>query len=226
MGRKVVGEEERLKYLEFVQVAAVHAILCFLNVYGYAKEKSGQLKPGVETVEGTVKIVVGPVYHKFHDVPVEVLKFVDRKIDGSVIKLDSHVIPTLKQVSDQALSAAQQAPLAAQTVASEVKRAGVEPTAKELYSKYEPKVEQCAASTWRKLNSMPLFPHVAQVMVPAAAYCSEKYNQTVRISAEKGYKVSTYLPEKIAKVFRDDIPEQEQAPLVSGTGGSIGVHVH
>ncbi|KAK4750936.1 hypothetical protein SAY87_004418 [Trapa incisa] len=242
---KVVGEEERLKYLEFVQVAAVHAILCFLNVYGYAKEKSGPLKPGVETVEGTVKAVVGPVYHKFHDVPVEVLKFVDRKIDGSVIKLDSHVIPTLKQVSDQALSAAQQAPLAAQTVASEVKWAGVldmasgiaksvyskyEPTAKELYSKYEPKVEQCAASTWRKLNSMPLFPHVAQVVVPAAAYCSEKYNQTVRISAEKGYKVSTYLPlvptEKIAKVFRDDIPEQEQAPLVSGTGGSIGVHVH
>jgi len=42
--------------------------------------KSGPLKPGVETVEGTVRSVVGPVYDKFHDVPIEVLKFVDRKV--------------------------------------------------------------------------------------------------------------------------------------------------
>ncbi|PKI51504.1 hypothetical protein CRG98_028064 [Punica granatum] len=230
---KVIGEEERLKYLEFVQVAAVHAALCFLNLYGYAKDKSGPLKPGVETVEGTVKTVVGPVYDKFHDVPIEVLKFVDRKIDESVTKLDKQVPPVVKQASSQAFSAAQRAPVAAQTMASEVKRAGVvdtasgiaksvytkyEPTAKELYSKYEPKVEQCAASTWRKLNRLPLFPQVAQVFVPTAAYCSEKYNETVRSSAEKGYKVSTYLPlvptEKIAKVFRDDVPEAE--PLVPG----------
>ena len=61
-------------------MAAVHAALCFLNVYAYAKERSGPLKPGVETVEGTVKTVVGPVYDKFHDVPIEVLKFVDRKV--------------------------------------------------------------------------------------------------------------------------------------------------
>lgn len=38
------------------------------------------MKPGVETVEGTVKSVVGPVYDKFHDVPIELLKFVDRKV--------------------------------------------------------------------------------------------------------------------------------------------------
>lgn len=73
-------EEQRLKYLEFVQVATIHALMCLTNAYGYAKDKSGPLKPGVETVEGTVKSVVGPVYDKFHDVPIEVLKFVDRKV--------------------------------------------------------------------------------------------------------------------------------------------------
>lgn len=73
-------EEENLKYLEFVQVAAIHAVVTFTNLYLYAKDKSGPLKPGVETVEGTVKSVVGPVYDKFHDVPNEVLKFVDRKV--------------------------------------------------------------------------------------------------------------------------------------------------
>lgn len=73
-------EEQRLKYLEFVQVAAIHAVVCFSNLYGFAKDKSGPLKPGVETVEGTVKNVVGPVYVKFHDIPIELLKFVDRKV--------------------------------------------------------------------------------------------------------------------------------------------------
>ena len=76
-------EEQRLKYLQFVQVAAIHTIMCFTNLYVYAKDKSGPLKTGVETVEGTVKSVVGPVYHKFHDVPIEVLKYVDRKVSLS-----------------------------------------------------------------------------------------------------------------------------------------------
>lgn len=235
-------EEQRLKYLEFVQVAAIHTALCFLNVYAYAKERSGPLKPGVETVEGTVRTVVRPVYDKFHDVPIGVLKFVDRKIDESVIKIDSRVPPVVKQVSAQAMSVAQQAPMAAHVVAHEVKRAGVvdaasgiaksvytkcEPTAKELYSKYEPKMEKCAVSAWHKLNQLPLFPHVAQVVVPTAAYCTEKYNETVRNTAEKGYKVSSYLPivptERIAKVFMGGAPETE--PLLSA-GGEASVAAH
>ncbi|KAK7855026.1 REF/SRPP-like protein At3g05500 [Quercus suber] len=226
--QEMTEEEQRLKYLQFVQVAAIHTIMCFTNLYVYAKDKSGPLKTGVETVEGTVKSVVGPVYDKFHDVPIEVLKYVDRKVDESVIQLDRRVPPTIKQVSSQAVSAAQKAPVVAQAVASEVKRAGVvdtasglaksvytkyEPTAKELYFKYEPKAEQCAKSAWHKLNQLPLFPQVAQVVVPGAAYCTEKYNQTVRSTAEKGYRVSSYLPlvptEKIAKVFRADGAESE-----------------
>ncbi|KAJ9180262.1 hypothetical protein P3X46_008530 [Hevea brasiliensis] len=225
-------EEERLKYLEFVQVAVIHAVVTFTNLYLYAKEKAGPLKPGVETVEGTVKSVVGPVYYKFHDVPNEVLKFVDRKVDESVTNLDSRVPPVVKQVSAQAYSVAREAPVAARAVASEVNQSGVketasglaktlytkyEPKAKELYSKYEPKAEQCAVTAWRKLNQLPLFPQVAQVVVPTAAYCSEKYNQTVLSTFEKGYRVSSYLPlvptERIAKVFSDDVAQS--TPLVS-----------
>ena len=73
-------EKERLKYLEFVQAAAVEALLRFALIYAKAKDKSGPLKPGVESVEGAVKTVVGPVYHKYHDVPVEVLKYMDQKV--------------------------------------------------------------------------------------------------------------------------------------------------
>ncbi|KAI3509228.1 hypothetical protein L2E82_24431 [Cichorium intybus] len=180
-------EQERLKYLEFVQVAVLHAVLYASRVYGYAKDNSGPLKPGVETIEGTLKTVVGPAYDKFHDVPVEVLKFVDRKVEESVTIIGSQVPPFVK----------------------EVKTSGVVETAsglaKGLYVKYEPVAEQYAVSAWQSLNQLPLFPKVAKVVVPTAAYYSEKYNQTVQETAVKGYKLSSYLPlvptERIAKVF-------------------------
>lgn len=69
-----------LKYLEFVHQAAVLAMVRFLGLYGYAKDNSGPLKSGVETVEETVKTVVGPVVDKYHNVPIELLKFVDRRV--------------------------------------------------------------------------------------------------------------------------------------------------
>jgi len=195
-------EEERLKYLEFVQAAALYTVVYASKAYGYAKENSGPLKSGVQTVEGTVKTVVGPVYDKYHEVPVELLKFVDRKVDESVNKLDSHVPPIVKKVAYDVKSGK-----VVETASGLAKTAYTkyEPTAKELYSKYEPVAEQYAVSAWRSLNQLPLFPRVAQVVVPTAAYCSEKYNQTVKDTAKKGYKVSSYLPlvptEKISRVF-------------------------
>nr|ALX18624.1 rubber elongation factor [Sedum alfredii] len=223
----VKGDEQQLKYLEFVQVATLHALLYFSKLYHVAKDKSGPLKPGVQTVEGTIKSVVGPVYEKFHDVPNKVIKYIDDKVDESVTSLNHHVPPVVKQVTNQAVLVAQTAPGVARSVATEVKKAGVvdtatgiaksvytkyEPVATELaksvYTKYEPVAEQCAVSAWRKLNQLPVFPKVAQAVLPTAAYCTEKYNKTVQLTADKGYKVSSYLPlvptEKIAKMFSSE----------------------
>lgn len=170
------------------------------------------------------------------------LKFVLEhvQVDQSVTKLDSRMPPVFKQASFKALSAAQKAPEAARAVASEVKRAGVvdtassyaksvytkcEPAAKDLYARYEPKAEQCAVSAWRKVNQV--LPKVVEVVVPTAAYCSEKYNQTVQHTAEKGYRVSSYMPlvptEKIAKVFAGKVPEAE--PLLA-SHGEVDVALH
>lgn len=244
LGQQMKGstEEQRLKYLEFVHSAALHAIVCFSNLYCYAKDKAGPLKPGVETVEGTVKTVVAPVYDKFQDAPLELLKFVDRKVDESVGKLENRVPPVVRQVSSQAYCAAQMAPEVARNVASEVQRAGVvdtasglakgvytkyEPTAKEIYSKYEPVAEQYAVTAWRSLNRLPLFPQVAQVMVPKVAYLSEKYNVVVKTGAERGYKVANYLPlvpnEKIAEVFGDREGGKAQTLITDGSRAAIAV---
>lgn len=229
-------DEKKLKYLDFVQVAVIYVVVCFTSLYEYAKENSGPLKPGVQTVEGTVKTVIGPVYEKFHDVPFELLKFVDRKVDDSINEVDRHVPSLLKEASRQAFTAAQKAPEVARAVASEVHRAGVvdtakditmtvytmyEPTAKELYSKYEPVAERYAVLAWVSLNRLPLFPQVAQILVPTAAYWSDKYNQAVVYTAKRGYTVSAYLPlvptERIGKVF--------QGPIVS-TNGKADIVAH
>ncbi|KAI5565210.1 hypothetical protein BDE02_14G109800 [Populus trichocarpa] len=43
-------------------------------------------EPGVRTVEDTVRTVIGPVYDKFHDVPFQLLKFVDHKVSFSFLQ--------------------------------------------------------------------------------------------------------------------------------------------
>ncbi|XP_039036772.1 stress-related protein-like [Hibiscus syriacus] len=198
--------EKKLKYLDFVKVASIYAVVCVSSIYEYARENSGPLKPGVQTVEKTVKAVIGPVYDKFHDVPFKLLKFVDSKVG----KLERHVPSIVKQASCQA-----------RTMASEVQRVGVldaaktitrdvyitcEPRAKEMYDKYKLVAERYSVSAWRSFNRLPLFPQVAhRVVIPTAAYWSGKYNQAVRLSGERGYAVASYLPliptDRIAKVF-------------------------
>ncbi|ONK78660.1 uncharacterized protein A4U43_C02F21120 [Asparagus officinalis] len=213
-------EEERLQYLEFVHLATIQALMYVSRLYGFARENSGPLKPGVKTVEGTVKAVVGPVYEKFSSVPLDVLKFVDRKVGDAVEEIDRHVPSLIKEASTQAYTAAQKAPVLARSLSNEVQRTGVvgtakelaraaiskaEPTAKSLYVKCEPVAEQYAVSTWRSLNKLPVFPQVAGMVIPTAARWTERYNRAVCYSAEKGYPVAGYLPvvptERIAKVF-------------------------
>ncbi|CAL5426007.1 unnamed protein product [Camellia sinensis] len=131
----IQDDENRLKYLDFVQVAAIYVIICLSILYEYAKKNSGPLKPRVQIVEGTVKTVIGPVYEKFHDILFELLKFIDCKVDDSINELDRHVPSLIKQ----ALSTAHKAPEVVRVVASEVQQTGVVDTAtnitKTIYTK-------------------------------------------------------------------------------------------
>ena len=70
----------KLRYLDFVHVAAAQAVVCLAGLYGLAKSHAGPLRPGVDAVESAVKGLVGPVYDRFHSVPLDVLAFVDRKV--------------------------------------------------------------------------------------------------------------------------------------------------
>uniref|UniRef100_A0A0A9G3K5 Stress-related protein n=1 Tax=Arundo donax TaxID=35708 RepID=A0A0A9G3K5_ARUDO len=209
----------KLRYLDFVQVAAAQAVVCLAGLYGLAKDHAGPLRPGVDAVESAVKGVVGPVYDRFHGAPLDVLAFVDRKVDDTVHELDKHLPGALKSASAQAYAVARE--LSAEAQQSGVKGAAraalakVEPVARDLYVRYEPAAEHLAVSTWRSLNSLPVFPHVAQIVVPTAAYWAEKYNKVIATAAEQGYTGAKYLPaiptERIAKVFASPPPEKGAA---------------
>ncbi|KAM0954367.1 putative rubber elongation factor [Dioscorea sansibarensis] len=216
-------KREKLMYLDFVAMAAARAVVCLASLYNFAKENAGPLKSGVQSVEDTVNAVVGPVFDKFHDVPYELLKFVDRKVEGVLREVDRHVPGLLKRASNRAFSAAQKAPSVARSLATEVQRTGViatatntarelisryEPVAKDLFVKYEPVAEEYAVRGWRCLNHLPLFPQVAQIAVPTGAYWSEKYNTLIVRAADQGYTAASYLPlvplDRIAKAFGNE----------------------
>ncbi|KAL1226286.1 REF/SRPP-like protein [Cardamine amara subsp. amara] len=194
-------DEMKLKHLDFIQVAAVYFAACLSTLYEFAKDNAGPLKLGVEDIEASVQTVLSPLYDKFHDVPFKLLLFVDRKVDDVFFDVETYVPSLVKQASSQAL-----------TVATEVQRTGVVDTTKSIArsvcDKYEPVAEYYAATLWRLLNRVPLFPEVAQLVIPTAFYWSEKYNDVVRYVGDRDYYVAEYLPmipiEKISDILEQD----------------------
>nr|AJC97802.1 small rubber particle protein [Lactuca sativa] len=200
---EVQSEDDKLKHLDFVEDAMQEAVGIASSVYDYVKDKVGAI-PGVETIETTVKSVVGPAIDKFQDANVEALKFVDRKIDEVLPSAVKDITATAKSLSTE--------------VVSDVKNNGLVETTKDLLVKIEPAAEEYASSAWETLSKIPLLTNVAKAFAPAATLVADKYNETVQQTAEEGYKVSSFLPlvptEKIAKVFT--IPKAEPADVAGG----------
>ncbi|KAM0822131.1 hypothetical protein ACQ4PT_071704 [Festuca glaucescens] len=233
MAEPSTQERPMLRRLEFVHVAAAQAAVCIAGLYALAKGHAGPLRPGVDAVDSAVRGVAGPVYGRFRDLPLDLLALVDRKVDGTVEELDRHLPSALKSASAKAYVVAQAAPELAREIVDETRRSGVtgaacavygkvepvakdaygkiEPAARDLYMRYEPAAEHLAISTWRALNGLPLFPQVAQIAVPTAAYWCEKYNRVIVYAAQHGLPGARYLPavpiERIAKVFGEGSPE-------------------
>ncbi len=77
----VVQEPKKnLKYLGLVHALVFQANAYLLALYIFAKDSSGPLRSGLDNVEGVVKTVVGPLYHKIEGKPLELLQFVDSKV--------------------------------------------------------------------------------------------------------------------------------------------------
>ncbi|WOL18873.1 hypothetical protein Cni_G27670 [Canna indica] len=204
------AEQRRLRYLEFVHVAAVQVVLWVAGLYGYAKDRAGPLKPLFQTAEGSVLAVFGPVYCKYGSVPYDLLRVVDRKVGESVQLLDRRLPSEVKEAAVAfwvTVRKVQQAGLVGSALCmARLIYGRCKPAAKELYAKYEPAAEQAAASAWRlAAHRLPLLAHLVHLLVPTAVNLAEKYNEAIRCSASRGYAVATHLPflpaDRIARFF-------------------------
>ena len=211
-------EPPRLTRLDFARVAAARAVVCLVGLYGLAKSRAGPLRPAVDAAESAVARAVGPVHDRFHETPLALLAFLDRKVDDIVQLLDRKLPPTLKAALSQAYTVARDVPEVARELLTEAHKSGVagagraayvkvEPVAKDLYLHYGAAAGQLAVSIWRSLNKLPLFPQVAQIAVPTAAHWAERYNKAIGSAASRGYSGARYLPpiptKLIGKLFSE-----------------------
>jgi len=198
--------EEELKHLGFVKIAAMKALVCVSNLYGFAKQNSGLLRSAVGTVEDTVTTVLGPVYHKFNAVPNHILLFVDNKVDEAAHKFDEHAPSLAKQVASQVTCLVQEVTHKAEKVVSEAQSGGARAAANYVATESKQIVLSGSVKLWTGLNQYPPFHSVAEMAVPRAAHWSEKYNNVVKGTSEKGFAVFGYLPlipiDEIATAFK------------------------
>ncbi|XP_042501128.1 REF/SRPP-like protein At1g67360 [Macadamia integrifolia] len=199
------SEKQQLKHLGFIKIAAINTLVCISNLYEYAKQNSGPLRSGVRTVEGTVTTVVAPVCEKFRDVPYNLLVFLDKKVDEAANKFDKDAPHLAKQVVSHASCMIQKASKVAQSFVSEVRTGGVPAAINYGLGLYKDFVLDQSVRVWYVLNQVPPFQKGAEMVVPTAAHCSDKYNHVVVDMRQKGYAAFAYLPlvplDKIAKAF-------------------------
>jgi hypothetical protein len=74
------NEDRTLKWLEFFQVASQNVTTRLSVLYHYAKQNSRPLKQVVDTVEGTVKLMVGTIYRNVEGKPFEILLLACTKV--------------------------------------------------------------------------------------------------------------------------------------------------
>ncbi|OVA09531.1 Rubber elongation factor [Macleaya cordata] len=207
-------KNEELKYLGFVKIAAINALICLSNLYEYAKQNSGPLRSGLRTVEGTVTTAIRPVFEKFKNVPNHLLVFFDHKLDEATHKLDQHAPPVAKQVASQSWLLVQKASQLTQALVSETRTRGVPAAVSYAINKSEQYLLEQAVKTWFTLNQVTPFHMVAEMAVPTAAHWSDKYNQLVINMTKKGYFGFSYLPlvpvDKIAKAFKTGEAREEE----------------
>ncbi|KAG2702717.1 hypothetical protein I3760_06G103300 [Carya illinoinensis] len=212
-------ENQHLKHLGFVRMAAIHTLVCASNLYDYAKENSGTLRSTVGSVEGAVTTVVGPVYEKLKGVPDDLLVFLDKKVDEASHKFNEHAPPFAKQVVSKAHCLIQKASQKARKLVNVVQHGGPRAAVHYAATEYKQFILSLSVKMWVALNQCPPFHTVAEKAVPAAGHLTGKYNNVVKDMSQKGYPLVGYLPlvpvEDISKAFKQGDADKGDATVSS-----------
>lgn len=188
------SKELGLNHLGFVRVAAIQVLVSLSNLYDYAKQNSGPLKPAVGKVEGVVTTVVTPVYNKFKDVPDTLLLFLDHKVGEVSNKFDKHAPPMAKKVVSQASVLIQATAEKAQSFVKEARTGGPKAAFNYAATEYKYFVVTSSVKVWAKLNQYKPIHVVGNKALPLAANLCGMYNDLVTDMTKRGYPVVGYLP--------------------------------
>ncbi|KAL3636463.1 hypothetical protein CASFOL_021010 [Castilleja foliolosa] len=192
----------KLKHLGFVRVLAIQATVIVSNLYEYAKQNSGAIKPTVEKAENAFTAVANPVYDRFKGVPGDILVFLDKKVDEATYKFNECAPPAAKSIVSKAQSIVKKT----SELFEEAKVDGPLAAISHVGTISKHFAVNQLAFVWYKANKYPALHGVFEIAVPTATHWSEKYNKFVKDMTVKGYSFLNYVPlvpvEEMAKAYK------------------------
>ncbi|XP_051121255.1 REF/SRPP-like protein At1g67360 [Andrographis paniculata] len=198
--------DQQLKYLGFVQILAVNAVVLVSNLYDKAKQNSGSLKPAVDAVENAVATVFVPVYERVKGIPSDLLVFVDGKVNDAAIKFDEMAPPSAKKALSKVQLLMMKASQTGQDLLEEAKVSGPLAAISHAGKMSQHFVVNQLAVVLYQVNQNPSLNGVSKVAITTAAQWSEKYNKLVNNLSGKGYTLFSYAPlipvDELAKAYK------------------------
>ncbi|KAM7484071.1 hypothetical protein LguiA_000080 [Lonicera macranthoides] len=220
--------DRELKYLGFIKVIAINAVICLWKLYEYAKLKSGPFKSTIGTVESLVTAIVGPFYDRAKVLPDDVLLFLDNKVNEATYKFDEQAPPLAKQVVSQVHSIVHKSSEIALSLAQEAKSGGPIAAIHYAGTVFKQSVPRQLAMVLYAFDKIPPpFDSMARNAAPAFANWSDTYNRAIKGMAAKGYTFFNHLPlvpiDEIAEEFNKlvDAREQHNSDTTTSAGTAI-----
>jgi hypothetical protein len=186
-----------LKQLGFLYVVTVKMLEYAATSYAYVKDRATPLKEKFGVAEGYVNSVLSPYSPVVQQKSVDLLIFVDRKVDFIVNNFERLVPSQVKEV----YGLAQKSPAVAKELFHVIQEKGVGTTASEYITKYQPVAEAHLLKLWKQLNSLPGFPLMVSLLIPIILHMAMVYNMS--LSFGKGLPIP--LLEKVPELPLDKI---------------------
>ncbi|KAI4304911.1 hypothetical protein MLD38_040368 [Melastoma candidum] len=195
-----------LKRLEFARLAATRAVVSAAYLYNFAIRNCGPLKSTATTVEGFLTTLLRPVHDRAKGWPLDVLVFLDDKVDQAAQKFDEHAPPVAKKFAYQTWELIRKTSEKAHVLVQEAQTGGPHAAIRYAFAESKQVVLSQSVNAWVKLNEVPSLHMVADVATLSAAHWTKKYNDAVSRIQERGYPLSSHFPlvpvDEIAKAFK------------------------
>lgn len=200
-----------LKYLAFFRTAVIEIFLFIVQIYNQLKVKSGSLKPGIDSVEHSVKNVVGPAIAKFNIQPAaldDYLVFLDGKVDETLQFAQDHTPNEWQHSASSVYKFLSEVPEKVHAAVEEYNKNGAAATARSYYDSILPVILAYLEAVWKFFLALPFVPQLVNTAQPYGVFFAQKYNHIVAEASKSDIGLvktaSGYLPtipvEKLTKV--------------------------